>query len=419
MQAPQAFLISTTLPSIILIRSSKASFWESCISIVNNLEASYKIAFGDRIKIFEYDDEMNNEHLWEKVKLLYYQDIDEIIVIDHFPPLTRLFTAINSIWQKNLPKVTIHTFGGFTYRCNEYVNIEETFKKFPLKIITPSSRSMKFVANHFEFNESLFYKIPFPVSSGSFSIEENLLQVAKARFQISDKNKVITYAGRIAEGKNVYQVIEIVSAMFRDDPNIILLIAGEIDDSLTPGFAREGLRPELSKMHDNIRYLGKLTKDDLKLLYHATDVFISLSTYPLEDFGMGPLEALCCGCPVVLSNWGGYTDFGLSTDDCRLIDVSLTQSGHEISIENVKFSLKLFLASRESMEARRTRSHKFTQIFSTENTAKELKLVHERPYSLMPGFSAYAKAYVWINKGEVLAKVKDTFYHSLYRSYFE
>lgn len=336
--------------------------------------------------------------------------------------MTRLFLAIDKIWQKDFPKLTIHTFGGFTYRCDEYANIEHILKKFPLKIASPSTRAIKFISNHFEKNDSLFFKVPFPVTSSLFHFEDDLYQVAKKSLKVENDNKVITYAGRIAEGKNLSLVIQSALQILKENPKTILFIAGESDDSLTPGFAKsqntsnEDLE---SEVRSRIRFLGKFSKDELKLLFHATDVFLSLSTYPLEDFGMAPLEALTCGCPAVLTNWGGYTDFASKEEDCKLVDVTLSDKGHLISIERVTEMLKEALNSLDSAEIRRARSQKYIQQFSPESIAKEVRLLHEKPYSLMNGFSPFARAYVWINKGEILAKVKDTFYHSLYRSYFE
>jgi glycosyltransferase involved in cell wall biosynthesis len=49
----------------------------------------------------------------------------------------------------------------------------------------------------------------------------------------------------------------------------------------------------------NIKYLGYVTDRELKALYQAATAFVFPSLY--EGFGLPPLEAMSCGCPVVVA----------------------------------------------------------------------------------------------------------------------
>lgn len=381
------------------------------------------------MRIFDYHAELDEASLLKQVQKLYEEKISDIIIIDHNPSFVPLYLAINKFWMHDFPRITIHTFGGFTYRSEEYLKIEEVLKKFPLKIVAPSSRAKQFIQNHFEAPENLFHKVAFPVTDSEFNFDSSLFLSAKKYFGLDEHSKVITYAGRIAEGKNLNLIIASTVKILSNDPRVYLLIAGDFDDSMTPGFgdrvegrAEVEFKKQLSEidpvLKDRVRYLGKLSKIELKILFDASDIFLSLSTYPLEDFGMGPLEALACGCPAILTDWGGYTDFK-SSGDCSLVDVTLDETGHHIDGQKVTSLLNDFLQAKDSADIRMARSHKYTKLLSPAAIAKELKLVHAKPFAKMKGFSAFARAYVWINKGEKFTKVKDTFYHSLYRSYFE
>ena len=51
---------------------------------------------------------------------------------------------------------------------------------------------------------------------------------------------------------------------------------------------------------DNIHYLGRVTDDELVRLYNQAVCFIFPSLY--EGFGLPPIEAMSCGCPILVSD---------------------------------------------------------------------------------------------------------------------
>jgi glycosyltransferase involved in cell wall biosynthesis len=51
---------------------------------------------------------------------------------------------------------------------------------------------------------------------------------------------------------------------------------------------------------ENIKYVGYVTDNELKALYQHAACFVYPSFY--EGFGLPPLEAMACGCPVIVSN---------------------------------------------------------------------------------------------------------------------
>jgi len=57
-----------------------------------------------------------------------------------------------------------------------------------------------------------------------------------------------------------------------------------------------------SPFASDIRLLGFVSNDDLPDLYRAAEVFVYPSLY--EGFGMPPIEAMACGCPVTCSTRG-------------------------------------------------------------------------------------------------------------------
>jgi len=95
--------------------------------------------------------------------------------------------------------------------------------------------------------------------------------------------------------------------------NTHLLIAGEWDDILMPYSGKFGPLGSYfaqfsgtseKHLNDHIHFLGKLDSAQLLKANNGCDLFVSFSTYNDEDYGMSVAEALACGLPCLLSNWG-------------------------------------------------------------------------------------------------------------------
>ena len=56
----------------------------------------------------------------------------------------------------------------------------------------------------------------------------------------------------------------------------------------------------MEKLPENVRMLGRVSDEELIRLYHQADCFIFPSLY--EGFGLPPIEAMQCGCPVLASD---------------------------------------------------------------------------------------------------------------------
>ena len=71
------------------------------------------------------------------------------------------------------------------------------------------------------------------------------------------------------------------------------------------------------RLEDEVIFTGYLTVEELVSLYNGADAFVFPSLY--EGFGLPVLEAMACGCPVVVSNTTSLPevvdDAGLMVDD--------------------------------------------------------------------------------------------------------
>jgi len=112
----------------------------------------------------------------------------------------------------------------------------------------------------------------------------------------------ILYAGAIRPHKNVVRIIEAFSALKSElqkqqvMPDLKLIIIGD-DLSSHPRLRRTVVR---SGVQNDVRFLGFVPIDVLRIFYDVAKVFVFPSLY--EGFGLPPLEAMAHGTPVVTSN---------------------------------------------------------------------------------------------------------------------
>lgn len=93
-----------------------------------------------------------------------------------------------------------------------------------------------------------------------------------------------------------------------------LVIAGREIHS----FSSEGY----GKIPDDVQFTGYMADNDLPALYSSADAFVFPSLY--EGFGLPPLEAMACGCPVIVSKTASLPE--VCGDAAYFIDPYSTES---------------------------------------------------------------------------------------------
>lgn len=107
----------------------------------------------------------------------------------------------------------------------------------------------------------------------------------------------VFYIGGWDVRKNVPTLIRAFGQIAAKYPDLVLAIAGEPGSNST---MFPDLRRIAAPLGDRVRFLGRVSEADKLALYRHAELFAFPSLY--EGFGLDPLEALACGCPVVSSN---------------------------------------------------------------------------------------------------------------------
>ena len=126
----------------------------------------------------------------------------------------------------------------------------------------------------------------------------------------------------------------------------------------------------LNKMKENVEYLGYVNNEELADLYRKASCFIYPSLY--EGFGLPPLEAMACGCPVVVSNVTSLPE--VCGDAAYYIDPN--------DVENIAGGIQKVLMDEELRQNMIEKGLERAKLFSWEKAAKEHLKVFEEVLSL-------------------------------------
>ncbi|MDY6339816.1 MAG: glycosyltransferase [Saccharofermentans sp.] len=148
------------------------------------------------------------------------------------------------------------------------------------------------VAGKAMFGDKDFTVIPNIIDTDDYVFDEAKREQVRADEKVAKKYVVAT-VGRLAEAKNPIFAVNVMEEVLkrRDDIEYWWIGSGPIDEQTKNCIEEKGLS-------DRIRMLG--SRDDLKDLYHAMDVFFLPSKG--EGFGLACIEAEASGLPCVVSD---------------------------------------------------------------------------------------------------------------------
>jgi len=121
------------------------------------------------------------------------------------------------------------------------------------------------------------------------------------------RRSYLLYVGDDGPRKNVKTLIRAYVSIFQEIPNDLVLI-GPINENKIRAYINSSDLPSHVKKEAQKRIIlpGYVAYDDLPPIYSAATALIFPSLY--EGFGLPPLEAMACDCPVVLSNNSSLTE---------------------------------------------------------------------------------------------------------------
>lgn len=389
---------------ISLVYSEEESSWVSCQTIVANIVQLYRETFpGVEFESFEYSADQGEYNYFCSLERLTKFSPDALVICDHKPPPDRLIMdLVDRFGVDRVPMIYCHVFGDFSLCTNNWLNIESYLKELKIKFIAASHRQQNFVRQFMKSGEDSVSYLPFPVNGETYRFsQEGRVRARKSLGWSGDAHKKFLYTGRMTAQKNVILLVKLFGEFLKlsgSDANLYL--AGEFDDLGYPFFGShdpQGLsyyqfleatkESEDKLIKERVHFLGNISQEELIDYYQACDIFVSLSLHNDEDYGMSPAEAVCCGMPIILSNWGGYTSFKIPDFPGSLVNVSLMNSFYTVDAKNFIKLLFKYDQSNYTDSERREYSILANKEFSISGNKKRLLSIYNEPIKKFSGWN--------------------------------
>ncbi|HKY01375.1 MAG TPA: glycosyltransferase family 1 protein [Burkholderiales bacterium] len=154
------------------------------------------------------------------------------------------------------------------------------------RVLTVSDFSKNEIARAFHIPTR---KCEVVIEGGEHILRTSASVDAVHRFGL-DKRPFVLAVSSLAAHKNFKLVLEALALM--PNPPFDVAIAGGANSRVFGAMGDLG--------SDKVRWLGYVEDDELRALYEHALCFVFPSLY--EGFGIPPLEAMVCGCPVLAAN---------------------------------------------------------------------------------------------------------------------
>ena len=115
------------------------------------------------------------------------------------------------------------------------------------------------------------------------------------RHQLCSQNYFLAM-GSVSKHKNLICTLNAIAACSSEAPRLVV-VGGNVSE-IKAAFA--------SSISERVLLLGRVSDEELKALYMHANAFLFPSI--TEGFGLPPLEAMHCGCPVVASTSGAMSE---------------------------------------------------------------------------------------------------------------
>lgn len=285
-----------------------------------------------------------------KVEILH-QPSFSVPIFYHGKVIVTVHDLIARLFGKDIPFFSRQFFGKwmpFSYRfTDKIIAISECTKNDIIKLLGVPEEKIKVI--HLAAGKE-FTRI--------FDNDE----IKRVKDKYKTGKKYLLHIGTLNPRKNLEFLIKVYKEIIADFPEYNLVITGK------KGWYYEGLFKLVKKfgLEKKVIFTGYIEDKDAPYLYNGATIFLFPSLY--EGFGLPPLEAMACGCPVISSNTSSLPEV-IATAGVLLSPKDIKSWVRNIKMILAKKNIRLEMSKKSILQARK---------FSWEKCAKETLEVYER-----------------------------------------
>ena len=245
--------------------------------------------------------------------------------------------------------------------------IKENIQKLD-KLLFPSKEHAEKAVELFGLDRKNVEIIGIGYNNKIFRNERNAVHIVRGdgRMESAATTKLL-YVGKVAKKKGVFSLVKAINIL--NDENIILDIVGGAGDK----DEYDEIISENKKSKSKINFISPMTQDKLAIEYNNHDIFI-LPSFS-EGIPMVPLEAMACGCKVVISDLPGVKNFyetNVKNASIKYVELpKLTNVDEASDDELAAFENRIASAIRESINDKKIYKPDLLKI-SWESIAKKI-----------------------------------------------
>ena len=198
-------------------------------------------------------------------------------------------------------------------------------------IIAFSPYTKRTILNRFPWAENRIVVIP-PGLAPSLVRCTDYARLQEVRLRYTLPSSFLLFVGDLTSRKNILGLISAFAIVQGERPDLHLVLAGAADPATIAAIdlavRKNGVRHRVSRT-------GYINAEDLPVLYSLAQAFV----FPSHDegFGLPPLEAMACGCPVVCSGGAAVENCGQAAVTCDPRDRASIASAVSLLLDHPDF----------------------------------------------------------------------------------
>ncbi len=261
--------------------------------------------------------------------------------------------ALQNAW--NCPLVaTVHATERGRNRGHLNSSLQQSIDRAEHELVNQADRVI--VCSRYMANEAQYF---FQVPNHKLEIVPNGVNMADLQLKhtpetlaafrskyAAPEDQIVFTISRLVYEKGVHLLVQAIPRVLQECPQARLIIAGR-------GPEKNNLKQQAEHLGvaDRVDFIGFITDEERNLFFEIADCAIFASLY--EPFGIVALEAMALGCPLIVSDVGGFSEMVKHAETGTKIypdNVDSTAWGIVHALTNPEWSKQHAVKARQSVE---------------------------------------------------------------------